>query len=524
MLQSSNQHLSTTDSPFISSNPSASKTLYKRGHAHKRSAAISGDFDLDFFKGSSINEQLCSVSTTQELDFREPPRIFTPSNSSTSPKTPKVNIQSSPVLQSQSIPKLIITQTFASSKCLTSSPSDTRYSSSYSHNRISSWAYSTQSHNKRPSPKSLKIDHESTREPSSSSSTDSTPEGKNHSVTSSRNIYEIPEATIDLDVALGVYHDPASINPRFVSKTHHRRTESAPELEDFLKYKVFTSEYLSTTTNSPIKNNAASTAIFEEEEEEGENSHEILSASSSSSSSLANMQMKTLLNKNPSTHSLASNNSLASSNGAANNYPIVSTPTSTKSSTRRGGASAIRYQSYYNNNILLSNALKSSDSINIVGNKPSISSLEKYLPQQQSTSHGNSGFQFQSRVYDMPTKDSLSSSSVYNSPKVSSSTPIKKSHKKSNSLLNSISSRIRRNSISSNNTKNEDKEDKEKIDEFDADVTLTPFNVGEPGPELDLTTMTPKLSQTASFFNTGKSPSKSEKKKAKKKLFGWMKK
>lgn len=393
------------------------------------------------------------------------------------------------------------------------------------HSRFNSWAHSL------IKPKPTK---ETPSKEYNSSSSDTTPENNrvmvsNYSYTSTKpQNYKIPEAIIDLDLASGVHYDPAnSVVPTKTKAAFHRRTESAPELEDFFKYKSFTA--------SSDKNSRRNSAIFEEEEDDEDG------AISSTSST------HQVLNKNPSLNSI--NSATSSNNGSyarvqsPNTYQsITSTPTSTK--TRRGGASAARYQSYYNNNSLLASALKSSESLSQVTgttgslHKPSYgsfhsqksthvtpTSLPHSTPSSVSTSssvsspmNSPSRFKFESRVYDIapgqhagyavPNSPDLSStpkakivsSSSSTSPSKRSVTKSTKSHKKSNSLLNTLSMKIRGGSFSS--TKSSSKIDtstptvEQAIDddeELEGDSTLTPFNFGEPGPALDLTTMTPKF-------------------------------
>lgn len=407
----------------------ATPAHHNRRHSHKRSAAISGDFDLDFFKQTpSINQQLQTPST--------PPSNF-----------------DEPVFKE----KLISTP----------SPKKKNF-----HHRMNSWAYPN---SKAPV---------TIADYNSSSSNETTPDLKRQAVdnsylySSSSPQYKIPEATIDLDLASCIYRDPSvptKVNKN-LNRHFHRRTESAPELEDFLKYKVFSKE-----------NSRRNSAIFEEAEEEDDD----ISSSVSSSHLSINLSINnsTTTNNNGSVNSLENYSRQLQS---PSSFHQSSTPASI---TTRRGASATRYQNYYNNNFLLSNALKSSDSLSQAvsnnGNnslhKSSISSFNNIKSSSTTNStpssslhspipQSPSNFKFESKIYDMPEqKKSLS--------KLNNNNSIFKTHKKSNSLLKSFSSKLSK-------SKSIDLEPVQTNNEGDS--TLTPFDFGEPGPELDLTTMTPK--------------------------------
>jgi hypothetical protein len=347
------------------------------------------------------------------------------------------------------------------------------------------------------------------------SSSETTPEHKkaalNYSYVETQQKYEIPEAIIDLDLAAGVYYDPAT--NKYNPKIQHRRTESAPELEDFFKCSFNSS-----------KGSRKNSAIFEEEEEEDD--EDALSSTSST-----NAQP----NHNPSIHSLDS----SSSNNTK--YPsVISTPTSTK--TRRGGATAARYQSYYNNNLLLSSALKSSESLSRVTNdtaasslyKPSYSSFQR--PSSSSSTNSSvlnspSRFKFESRVYDMPSSQSSRTNLSIEPKGRSSPSPQKtigKTHKKSKSLLSSISQKMRGNSFSSMKDLDDSANNSTVVldDDHVANNTLTDLNFGEPGPILDLATMTPKYNYELDDMThaTAFSPKTKTERKSKKGFFHWMKK
>jgi hypothetical protein len=359
-----------------------------------------------------------------------------------------------------------------------------------------------------------------------------------------------------------------------------------------LKYKVFSKEL-------PTKNSRKNSAIYEEEEEseeaEGEEHFDALSSASSSISQF---------NHNPSMNSLNSGNSTAQQHllyskqlqsPTSTHHSITSTPTSSKTNTTtRRGASATRYQSYYNNNILLSNALKSSDNLSqVIAHTPNTasslhkSSISSFNNAKEALSSSSSSvttaslhspipqhasrFKFESQVYDMLEKpksttskpasviSELSTPAKERTSSIVQSSTVSKSHKKSNSLLKSFSAKIRRNSASSSSASisatgppsslrfKRDPVPDQQIDdvEMEGDSTLTPFDLGEPGPALDLTTMTPKYhddyngySRNFSNGNTDdmsvvSSPSKGKvskregqesAKKSRMTFFGWRKK
>lgn len=475
------------------------RSPHKRGHSHKRSAAISGDFDLEFFKGPSIAQALGPkrVEVQPPITPQTAPRAIFASNTTPTFKPPQI----------------VVTQEHVQA---TRTPSPKK-----SHTRINSWAHTLSSTTNPPGARS---DY--------NSSTETTPESKiaalNYSYGATPQKYEIPEAIIDLDLAAGVFYDPATNthNP----KIQHRRTESAPELEDFFKSSVLSA-----------KGSRRNSAIYEEDEEDGDED-DVLSATSSTRSASGP------LNKNSST------NSLNSTSSAGKYTSALSTPTSAKA--LRGGATAARYQSYYNNSILLSNALKSSESLTrITGDgqssmhKPSYSSLHRtplshaYASSASSTSNASvinspSRFKFESRVYDMPSASESSTSLSLDQPKDKSSpSPRKviskgisnaKSHKKSKSLLNSISQKIF--SSPSKVTLNDDTHDDTVVlndeDDDEANTTLTQLNFGEPGPALDLTTMTTKYNYELddTTCTSAFQPEVKVEKKRKNGFFNWRKK
>lgn len=509
---------------------------HRRGHAHRRSAAISGDFDamgMDFFKApnSTISQSL-SQSLPQENTLKPtPPSLvitepagFKKDCCPTSP-TKKINSKHPPSTS-------------------TSTPSPQK-----KHTRLNSWAHSFI--------KPKKNDSSTLQDYNFSSSNEVTPENLTKSLQftygapppQQQQSYDVPEALIDLDRASGIFHDPSSKIPK--KNSYHRRTESAPELEDFLKYKIFSSNNQINTTNN--QSHQKNSAIFEEEEDEYIDEDVLSSASSNNNN----------LNKNPSLNSLNSNHGLRLNSPAPVENSTFSTPTSIKTNNqqrRGGGATAARYQSYYNNSLALSNALKSSESLsqitngsNSINQKPSISSLTnnnynntKSILSSASSINSSvlnspSRFKFESKIYDIqPNEESksiqppqLASSSPTSSSSSSTkslkqiTSPSKQSkrlyiHKKSNSLLSSISLRIRRNSSTSQIKQQSDDEDEE--DDI-GDSTITPFNFGEPGPELDLTTMTPKFDNNNNDkFDQVSSPKKSNTPHHHKKFFNWLKK
>ncbi|KAH3684593.1 hypothetical protein WICPIJ_004424 [Wickerhamomyces pijperi] len=605
MLQAPSSELQFGGSTSSAKQPANPKPVpYRRGHAHRRSAAISGDFDLDFFKNTpSINQKLSSSTPSsynypmhiKSLQNQYPSSTPSPpSNMSTPPTTPKNDVKS-PVLNA---PKLLINDVDQSFIQRSSSPQRPQQQQ---HQKLNSWAHSNLRHETKQALNSsykMKNTYETPR-----SSNSSTPDMSHASV---YQLYQIPEPSIDLDLAMGVYHDPASSSLSSSRRTFegHRRTESAPELEDFLKHKVFTN------VTSPVKNTGA---IFEEEEDdeeeqqEEEHNHDNLSSTSSNSSqenSFKLGQVKTLLTKQSNSSNVSLNSSTSSSYQSFMSTPMH-TPTSLKSNSqqqqqqhqhtqqRRSGASAARYQNYYTNSALLSHALKSSECL-VMQNKPSISSLDNYtnnVPSSvslksslsSSSSYSNSGFKFQSRAYDMPAKSYQqtyqtpprqaynsptfsepvpalhNSTSTLAKPKSTTQSPVAvtvatiiptakqpplRTHKKSNSLISSLTSRIRGGSISSSSVKSQTLYANTSSDEeLDADTTITPFNVGEPGPVLDLSSnVTPKIDRTGTM-NVIQSPVKvpvagrsvsvdeghalEEKKGAKsknKRFFNWIKK
>ncbi len=530
---------------------------HRRGHAHKRSAAISGDFDaigMDFFRAPpNANQKIVQSSTSLPKDsflnqkqyhlpaINAPSFVITDVTESSPPRYPP------PKQQQQNHESKQVEN--HSRELTASTPSPQK-----KHTRLNSWAHSFM----KPKKNELKSSTTSSKvEYNSSSSNEATPDkttqftynnnnGKNNN-NNNNNPYHVPEALIDLDLASGILHDPNSKIPR--KKIMHRRTESAPELEDFLKYKVF-----SNTSNNNNNSNGTqkNPAIFEEDEED-----DMIDEDAISSASSTNNNIPSTNNKNDSTNSLSSYPSFKLQSPATVNNSVVSTPTSIKTnatqqqqhqSTRRGGATAARYQSYYNNSLLLSNALKSSESLsqitnssnhsNNLQNKTSISSFNsKFIMSSNSSTNSSmlnspSRFKFESKVYDPPSQQeqcfatsnsppsssssSTASFSKQQQPTITSPTKSSKKlyiHKKSNSLLSSINLKKyhKKNSSSSSNIiKNleSDKENQSDDEEDIGDSTITPFNFGEPGPELDLTTMTPKLVSSSNSFNYLQSPYK----------------
>lgn len=558
---------------MLSTTTPSQPSSHRRGHAHKRSAAISGDFDvigMDFFKAPPNQKVVQSSSSLPKDSFMSPklsapqlPTAHAPSfvitdvteSSSSSQKLQDSNPQKhKPRRSSKEKKKSSAMNDNNTDELTTSTPSPQK-----KHTRLNSWAHSFIKPKKSEPQQTLAI-----KDYNSSSSNEATPDkssqftytnnnNNNNNVNSQKTktpYYDVPEALIDLDLASGILHDPNSKIPR--KKMIHRRTESAPELEDFLKYKVFSHGQNGNGGNNTQQKNPA---IFEEDEEDDFNEiDEDALSSASSNNNIPNVH--TIKNKNGSTNSLNSYPSFKLQSPATVNNSIVSTPTSVKTnatqqsqSTRRngggGGATAARYQSYYNNSLLLSNALKSSESLSQITNsqlqnKTSFSSFNSksmnLLSSNSSINSSNvncspSRFKFESKVYDPPSQNEqcFAPSAISNSPTSSTSSSLKKDqpnvvtsptksskklylHKKSNSLLSSINLKIRRNSITKHsdsdkeneNYSNDDDGDDDDDDKDIGDSTITPFNFGEPGPELDLTTMTPKIinSRTSSSNNT----------------------
>ncbi|CCH45412.1 hypothetical protein BN7_4994 [Wickerhamomyces ciferrii] len=556
---------------------STAQQPHRRGHRHKRSAAISGDFDsigMDFFKSPPSNT---IIQDNKEIEINSLPKDYSfGSKRFNQPQPPSLVITD----ENNQIEKANQSNTSRN----TSNTSNTNSSSSpmKKHTRLNSWAHSLMKKDEPKQPQQSQQQQQTYQSPSPNDSYKSNQFIYGPAPTSNSQYYDIPEAIIDLDKAQELIYDPNNINSIPRKKFLHRRTESAPELEDFLKFKVFSNDQnnqlnknndfmnndnnnnnntLTTNNNKNSKNSA----IFEEDEED-EDEDIISSTSSGLDSNLTNLP------KNESTHSLNSNNSLnfklqSPATMNSNSNSIFNTPTSIKTNqqqqqqqttARRGGANAARYQSYYKNSLALSNALKSSESLSQItgstngtgaqslNNKSSISSFGQnsslYKNQHLSSASSSitsssalnspSRFKFESKVYDMPDKEDerhtfnqSSTSSSTSRPQASStniSSPISSSsitsptkpsrqiyiHKKSNSLLNSINFKIRRNSnnslnsnllssISKSSTSLQNEENNEQDqDEEIGDKTLTPqFNFGEPGPELDLITMTPKINK-----------------------------
>lgn len=506
-----------------------SKSPHTRGHAHKRSAAISGDFDLDFFRGTTSISQ---AFEKQELYVPVTPTthqqgIFATPTSQMSSVTP-ITAATVQTPMAAEVPSVVVTEAESSPR-LTFSPYK-------GHTRLNSWAHSGPAavRAKCKSPYSSQVEY--------SSSTETSPETKNATLNYAYGgmmspKYDIPEAIIDLDLASGVYFDPAT--QKHNTKIQHRRTESAPELENFFKPSMnFGSGSASSRKNS---------AIFEEEDEDDDDD-----VSSAASSNHMNNNNNGLNGKNMSSNSLNSN----SSTGASRFSPVFSTPQSSKS--RRGGATAARYQNYYNNSLLLSSHLSAKSSENLNSKKTAQQSTPHNLVSTSSSSstlNSPPRFKFESRVYDMPpaTSSPETKSKQTHSPKRSLTNNSVKSHKKSKSLLSSISQKFRtgggyssqENLVLDGNCGTDSTvvlSDADEGADFDAhNVTLTPLNFGEPGPALDLTTMTPKYNyelddttnKDINLFKTDKpvasktshqeSTKKSEK-KHKRGFFHWMKK
>lgn len=336
-----------------SSASSGGPSAYKRGHSHKRSAAISGDFDamgLGFFT-------------------QQPQPVLQPAP----PPLPHPHQQDD----------------------LLSTPKASRSRPAWPYPTASS-AVSANSMHRTPENKLF------TPQASSSAST--------AAASPSRGPSRVPEALIDLDMALGVYYDPEEADAHcgygssrqfkeiseLKNRIIHRRTESAPELEDFSRCRVFSGSH-----NGSQKN----IAIFEEDEEDlhvpGAQPEDGCTHNSSSVAMLASLQSPAVL----------------------------------QHSSRRNNAVKSRY--YNNPSILLNTAIKSQESLSGAASPTSIatststtwsgagagamrppavatpaykpSPLPVPLPSPCSTtcstvSSGNGpgeGFRFESRVYDV---------------------------------------------------------------------------------------------------------------------------
>lgn len=304
---------------------------HRRGHAHKRSAAISGDFDaigMDFFRAPpNANQKIVQSSTSLPKDsflnqkqyhlpaINAPSFVITDVTESSPPRSPPPKQQ--PQQQNHKSKQV----ENHSRELTASTPSPQK-----KHTRLNSWAHSFM----KPKKNELKSTSSSKVEYNSSSSNEATPDkttqftynnnnGKNNN-NNNNNPYHVPEALIDLDLASGILHDPNSKIPR--NKMMHRRTESAPELEDFLKYKVF-----SNTNNNNNNSNGTqkNPAIFEEDEED-----DMIDEDAISSASSTNNNIPSTNNKNDSTNSLGSYPSFKLQSPATVNNSVASTPTSIK--------------------------------------------------------------------------------------------------------------------------------------------------------------------------------------------------
>lgn len=189
---------------------------HRRGHAHKRSAAISGDFDvigMDFFKAPPSNQQSFSQqSHSQSL----PKDSFLNTNSTPqfviTDATEKSNQTKSPS-RSKSTNSNVNYRSKDDCTNTSSTPSPQK-----KHTRLNSWAHSF------IKPKKNELNEQRSNEKieyNSSSSNEATPDKTlssnaqfTYNTKPSNNQYQVPEALIDLDRASGIFHDPSSSIPK----------------------------------------------------------------------------------------------------------------------------------------------------------------------------------------------------------------------------------------------------------------------------------------------------------------------